>query len=128
MSRDVGVWIDHKKAVIVTIEGGHVSTATLASDLGSHPHYAGSQEGGGEKKYEARHGHDLDRYYDEVVGRLGEPDALLLLGPGEAKRELQARLGRSHAASAPVVAVQSSDRLTDAQIVAAVKAHYAVAR
>jgi hypothetical protein len=128
MSRDVGVWIDHKKAVIVSIEGGHVSTSTLASDIGSHPHYGGSQEGGGEKKYEERHTNDLDRYFDEVIGQLGEPDGLLLLGPGEAKLQLQERLGRSKAASERIVAVQSSDRLTDPQIVARVKAHYGVAR
>ena len=79
MSQDVGVWIDHKKAVIVSITAGEVTTRTLTSDVGAHPHYSGSQEGGGEKKYEERHNQDLDRYYDDVIGQLGKPDALLLL-------------------------------------------------
>ena len=72
-----------------------MSIRTLSSDIARHPRYAGSQEGGGEKKYEERHKHDLNRYYDDVVGQLGEQDALLLLGPGEAKLELKERLGRS---------------------------------
>ena len=55
MSHQAGIWIDHKKAVIVTISAGHVSTKTLVSGVGPHTHYAGSQEGGGEKKYEERH-------------------------------------------------------------------------
>ena len=75
MSHDVGVWIDHKKAVIVSIAAGQVTTRTLASDVGAHPHYSGSREGGGEKKYEERHNQDLDRYYDDVISQLGEPDA-----------------------------------------------------
>ena len=49
MSKGVGVWIDHKKAVIVSITAGEVTTRTLTSDVGAHPHYSGSQDGGGEK-------------------------------------------------------------------------------
>jgi hypothetical protein len=128
MGQDVGVWIDHKKAVIVSIAAGQVTTRTLASDVGAHPRYSGSQEGGGEKKYEERHNQDLDRYYDDVIGQLGEPDALLLLGPGEAKLQLKERLGRFKASSESIVAVESTDKLTDRQIVAKVKEHFGIAR
>jgi hypothetical protein len=128
MSHDVGVWIDHKKAVIVSIAAGQVTTATLKSDVGAHPHYSGSQEGGGEKKYEERHNQDLDRYYDDVIGQLGKPDALLLFGPGEAKLQLKERLGRSKVSSESIVAVESTDKLTDPQIVAKVKEHYGITR
>ena len=127
MSHDVGVWIDHKKAVIVSIAAGQVTTRTLESDVGPHPHYSGSQEGGGEKKYEERHNQDLDRYYDDVIGQLGKPDAVLLFGPGEAKLQLKERLGRSNV-SAESIAVESTDKLTDPQIVAKVKEHYGIAR
>jgi hypothetical protein len=128
MNRDVGVWIDHKKAVIVSIAAGEVTTRTLTSDVGAHPHYSGSQDGGGEKKYEERHNQDLDRYYDDVIGQLGNPDSLLLFGPGEAKLQLKARLGRSKVSSESIVAVESTDKLTDPQIVAKVKEHYGAAR
>jgi hypothetical protein len=128
MNSDVGVWIDHKKAVIVSITDGHVTTRTLESDVGPHPHYGGSQEGGGEKKYEERHSLRLDQYYDDVISQIGEPDTLLLFGPGEAKRQLKDRLGRSKAASQRVVVVQSADKLTDPQIVAKVKDHYGIDR
>jgi hypothetical protein len=123
MRHDIGVWIDHKKAVVVSIAAGQVTTTTLHSAVGPHPHYSGSREGGGEKKYEERHTLQLDQYYDDVIGRLGEPDALLLFGPGEAKLQLQERLGRSRTPW-PRVAIESADKLTDPQIVAKVKAHY----
>lgn len=126
--REVGIWIDHKKAVVVNISAGHVSTKTLVSEIGAHPRYAGSQEGGGEKKYEERHNHALDRFYDDVISELGEPDALLLFGPGEAKLQLKDRLGRSNALPESIVALESTDKLTDPQIVAKVKEHYRIAR
>jgi hypothetical protein len=128
MGQDVGVWIDHKKAIIVSIAAGDVTTRTLTSDVGAHPHYLGSQESGGEKKYEERYNEDLDRYYDDVIGQLGKPDAVLLFGPGEAKLQLKARLGRSKGSPESVVAVESTDKLTDPQIVAKVKEHYGIAR
>lgn len=126
--REVGIWIDHKRAVIVDISADHASTSTLVSDVAPHPHYAGSQEGGGEKKYEERHGHALDRFYDDVIKQVGASDALLILGPGEAKLQLKARLDRSSALPRSTVAIESSDELTDPQIVAKVKEHYRVAR
>ena len=129
MSRNVGIWIDHKKAVIVsTADDGQVTVRTLESEVGAHPHFGGQQDGGGEKKYEERRFQDLDRYYDEVIGQLKNPDALLILGPGEAKLELKRRLGHDNAHAAWAVAVETADRLTEAQVVAKVKEHFEVAR
>ena len=128
MSHNVGVWIDHKKAIIVSIAAGEVTTRTLTSDIGAHPHYSGSQEGGGEKKYEQRYNQDLDRYYDDVIGQIGKPDALLLFGPGEAKLQLKDRLRRSNVSFESIVAVETTEKLTDPQSVAKVKEHYGIAR
>lgn len=128
MSHIVGVWIDHKKAVIVTIAGENVTTRTLESDVPQHPHFAGSQEGGGEKKYEERHNQHLDRFYDEVISQVGQPDFFLFFGPGEAKLQLKHRLVRSQPSSERIIAVESADWLTDPQIVAKVKEHYGIAR
>ena len=124
MDRIAGVWIDHKKAVIVSVSEGHVTTKTLDSDVAAHPHFGGQQDGGGEKKYEERHRQSLDRYYDEVVAHLGTPEALLIFGPGEAKLELKERLGRSATLSQLIVDIETADRLTDPQIVAKVKDHF----
>ena len=124
----VGIWIDHKRAVIVSVSEGRVISETLESDVEAHPRYSGQQDGGGEKKCEERHGQHLDRYYDEVISRLGQPDALLIFGPGEAKVELKERLSRSKASSARTVDIETADKLTNPQIVAKVKAHFGIER
>ena len=128
MHHKVGIWIDHQKAVIVSASADSVTTKTLESDVESHPRYSGQQDGGGEKKYEERHTQHLDRYYDEVVRQLADADELLIFGPGEAKLELKERLRRSKAHSERAVGIETTDKLTDPQIVAKVKEHFGIAR
>jgi hypothetical protein len=134
MDHKVGIWIDHKRAVIVSASAGQVTATTVLSKIGPHARYSdragyptpdGPQEsGGGEKQYEGRYDQHLDRYYDDVIGQAGQPEALLIFGPGEAKLQLKERLGRSKALSERIVGVETTDKLTDPQIVAKVKAHY----
>ena len=128
MNHNVGIWIDHKRAVIVSVSAGRVTTKTLESEVGAHPRYSSQQDGGGEKKYEERHGERLDRYYKEVISQLGQPEALLIFGPGEAKLELKERLNRSKTFSERTVDIETVDKLTDPQIVAKVKEHFRIDR
>jgi hypothetical protein len=108
--------------------GDRVTAETLESDVGPHTRYSGPQDGGGEKKYEDRHGQHLDRYYDEVISQLGQPEAVLIFGPGEAKLQLKERLSRSKALAERIVGIETTDKLTDPQIVAKVKEHYGIDR
>jgi hypothetical protein len=137
MNHKIGIWIDHKKAIIVSVSAGRVTAKTLESEVGPHARYSGRaryptaegpRDGGGEKKYEERYGQHLDRFYDEVISQLGEPEALLIFGPGEAKLQLKERLSRSKALSERVVEIETTDKLTDPQIVAKVKEHYGLDR
>jgi hypothetical protein len=128
MTHKVGIWIDHKKAVIVSASEDRVTAETLESDVGPHTRYSGPQDGGGEKRYEERHRQHLDRYYDEVIGQLGQPEALLIFGPGEAKLELRERLRRSKTWSDRTVDIETADKLTEPQIVARVKEQFLIDR
>ena len=105
-----GVWIDHSKAVIVAASAERITSMTLEHD--AEPHARGLH---------------LDRYYDEVISQLGHPDALLIFGPGEAKLQLRERVSHSTALAACLVALETTDKLTDPQIVAKVRKHYGIA-
>ena len=137
MAHKAGIWIDHKKAVIVSLSADGVTAKTLESDVGPHARYSdragyptagGPQDGRGEKRYEERYGQHLDRYYDEVIKQLGQPEALLIFGPGEAKLQLKERLSGSKALSEHIVEMETTDKLTDPQIVAKVKGHFGIDR
>jgi hypothetical protein len=68
---------------------------------------------------------ELDIYYDAVIVALRDYEHVLLFGPGEAKGELNKRLVRAKLGSR-VVAIETEDKMTDAQIVAKVRAHFGV--
>jgi hypothetical protein len=128
MDHTVGIWIDHKRAVIVSVSAGSVTTKTLESEVAAHPRYSEQEDDKGEKHYEERHRQRLEQYYDEVISQLGQPAALLIFGPGEAKRELKERLGRSKTFSDRRIDIETADKLTDPQIVAKVKEHFRLER
>ena len=118
---------------MVFVSSDHVTAKTVESDVGPHSRYSGraasvtpdgSQTGRGEKRYEEHNRQSLDRYYDEVISQMGRPEALLILGPGEARLQLKERLSHSKALSDVVIESESADKLTDAEIVAQVKQHY----
>jgi stalled ribosome rescue protein Dom34 len=77
-----------------------------------------------EKKYEERYRQHLDRYYDAVISQLRHPEALLILGPGEVKLQLKERLSRSKALPESTVSIETTDKLTDSEIVVKVKEHF----
>ena len=133
MDQKVGIWIDHKRAVIVRVSAHGVIAETLESGVGPHGRYSGpaghatsdgGHEGEGEKNFEERYGRHLERYYDQVISQLGEPEALLILGPGRAKRQLEERLRRFTALSERIVGTETMGPLTNPQIVARVKEHF----
>lgn len=81
----------------------------------------GPQDTASEKRRDARHRHHLDRYYDEVISSVSDAQEVLILGPGEAKKELKKRMERLKALSKRIVGVKVSDKLTEKQLVSKVK-------
>jgi hypothetical protein len=49
---------------------------------------------------------------------------LLIFGPGEAKLQLKERLGHLTARPRPTIDIETTDDLTEAQIVAKVEGHF----
>lgn len=133
MVRKVGLWIDHQKAVIVSLSKSGVSTHSIPSGVegryrmsgGSRSKAAyGPQDIASEKRRDARHRHHLDRYYDEVISSVSDAQEVLILGPGEAKKELKKRMERLKALSKKIVGVEVSDKLTEKQLVSKVKVFF----
>jgi stalled ribosome rescue protein Dom34 len=124
MKNEVGVWIDHRKAVIAVIAGEHEEMRHLTSNMEKHVRYSGAaREDGGEDQRDRRFTVHLNKYYDEVVACLRSADSILILGPGEAKSELKERLGH-HALGARVVGVETVDKMTDRQVAARVRLRF----
>jgi hypothetical protein len=136
MNDRAGVWIDHRKALIVAISPGGERTTQIVSNVEKHPARSGDSPLQG--PYEARQvpaddgrqralTGELNVYYDAVVEVLRRFDSVLIFGPGEAKGELHERLAKMKLAER-VAAIETADKMTDPQIVAKVRTYFGVAR
>jgi stalled ribosome rescue protein Dom34 len=124
MRSEVGVWIDHKKAVIATIAGKKQEIRQVTSHMEKHVRYSGAaQEDSAENQRDRRFTGHLNKYYDEVIACIREADSILILGPGEAKTELEERLGEA-ALRERIVGIETVDKMTDRQIAARVRERF----
>ena len=114
-----GLWIDHQKAVIVTVTGEDNETKVIHSEIEKHGK-SGNDADDTNLNVFTEH---LNNYYEKVIFELRDAESIFLFGPGEAKGELEKRLAKENL-SERVKAVETADRMTDAQIAAKVKEHF----
>jgi len=116
MERDVVLWIDHRHAVIAAVSGGAEEMRHVQSGVEKHVRFSAS-EGGSEDGRDRRFEGHLNRYYDDVIAAIRDARSILILGPGEAKHEVEKRL-RDTGLGNRLVAVETVDKMTDHQIAA----------
>jgi hypothetical protein len=131
----VGVWIDHRRAVIVSMTNSGDSTRLILSSVETQLGRFGGRRSiapfeaqlvpADDSKERRLHGH-LAIFYDAVAAATRGAEALFVFGPGEAKVELRQRLARTRDAGR-IVAFETIDAMTDRQIAAKVRQHFAAA-
>jgi stalled ribosome rescue protein Dom34 len=131
MTKQIGLWVDHKRAVILTVSEDGEAMQKIESGIehlrlrGIHrvrtPYSAQYQKGDDQldKQYEVH----LNKYYEDVLAALRGADAILILGPGEAKMELKKRLERRKN-SPPITGILPADKMSDRQFAAKVRKHF----
>jgi hypothetical protein len=130
MKKAIGLWIDHRRAVVVTLIDGAEEIKRITSDIEQQVRYTGSAHGSRDDTTEIRRDrqdrrfdHYLSQYYRTVIDCLLDADAILILGPGEAKGELKKQM-ESDGLSEHIVGLKTTDKLTDAQIAAKVREYF----
>jgi hypothetical protein len=132
MEKQVGLWVDHRKAVIVTIAKGVEEIKTIESNMEKHIRFstgkhlfASSTTNGptSEDSRDRKFENHLDNFYKAVLAYIHDADSIWIFGPGEAKVELAAYL-KKHSACGHIVSVEPVDKLTDGQIANKVREYY----
>lgn len=130
---NVGIWIDHREAVLVSVKDGLTSVRRLESGVEPRTHSSGGRKAGGtpvaqsitnEQRMDERHKHQLHTFYQEVIKAANGAEAGYIFGPGAAKHELAGEIEKTKGRSSVLAAVEACDKLTEPQIVAKVKAFY----
>ena len=126
MKKQVGLWIDHRKAVIVIFKDGEEEIKKIKSNMEKHVRFTrggASDDGSSEDVRDRQFGNHLNSYYDEVIASIRDADSIQIFGPGEAKGELEKRLEHS-GLKQHILAIETVDKLTDRQISAKVREHF----
>ena len=121
MQTTAGLWIDHKKAVIVFVKGKEEEKKLISSNIEKEHRQSGVSTPDDIRHRELTE--HLNIYYDEVVSCIREAESILIFGPGEAKGELKKRLEKDNLGG-HIVGIEPADQMTDPQIVAKVKQHF----
>jgi hypothetical protein len=125
MKSEIGLWIDHRQAVIVVVTDAGEETQRIISNMEKHTRFSSgsSEDGSQEDVRDRKFGNHLDNYYDEVIAVIRDADAIQIFGPGEARGELEKRL-ESEGLKGLIVAIETVDKMTDRQIAAKVRERF----
>ncbi len=121
MQTTAGLWIDHKKAVIVFVTGKEEEIKLINSNIEKQQRQSGVLTPEDIRQRELTE--HLNIYYDEVVSCIREAESILIFGPGEAKGELKKRLEKDNLGG-HIVGIEPADQMTDPQIVAKVREQF----
>lgn len=132
MEKKVGLWIDHKQAIVVAVTGKKEKIGLVVSQSEKQPRRFDNEPAKGRGKPRRPIADDirqrvlteqLDHYYDAVIAALGDAVAILIFGPGEAKGELKKRLEKN-GLGGRIEGVETVDKMTQPQIAAKVREHF----
>jgi hypothetical protein len=124
MKSKVGLWIDHKKAVMVFLTNGEEEIREIISNMEKHVRFSGfPEEAGADDIRDRQYADHLNHFYEDVIAYIHDADSILIFGPGEAKGELTKMLEKKGLKQA-ISGVHSADKLTSPQIAARVRQHF----
>ncbi|MDO9087372.1 MAG: hypothetical protein Q7U53_14280 [Anaerolineaceae bacterium] len=120
MERKVGLWINHHKAVIVSIANKKIYIREIISNVEKQKHSMNSDivEPPGENAVKLHDPHSeilLDRYYDVIISLISDAESIWIFGPDEAKIELEDQL-RTAGFGARVVGIETVAEMTNRQL------------
>lgn len=135
MEKQVGIWIDSKKAIIVTLDGqkeekiteidSEVENGVYHNKEGNKGTFSGSHHGDNETKFDNRKKEQMDYYLDAVISYVKKADYLYIFGPAETKTKLEQKIrDEKSLGKTNLKAVETSDSMTLNEIVAKVKDFY----
>ena len=125
MDKRVGLWLDRKKAVIVSIANNIEAKRIITSDMEHYVLHSTVVPGDGapENARDTRFWNRLGEYYDNIVAHIRDAKEIRIFGPAEAKFELQKRL-EGEGLSGYVLSLEEVGTLSDLQIAIKVQNYF----
>lgn len=126
MKSQVGLWIDHRETVIVKLIDQVEEIIRITSDV-EHPISDSDVDAphvSQQNRHTKRFDNQLNKYYGELINIICNVSSILIFGPGEAKFDIQKKLQR-RGLDKHIEAVEKANSMTESQIAAKVRKHFA---
>lgn len=130
MDRNVGLWIDHKQAFVISQDDGKVEV--IPSRIEPPAHFSGGTKLGGklnqktdtELRHNDRFRLQLNKYYQQVISAVKDANSIFIMGPGEAKIEFEKVIKKHKPMQRRILKVETAKKMTINQMVAYVRKVY----
>jgi hypothetical protein len=128
MAAKMGLWIDHRHAVIVSLADDGAKLTPIKSNVEKHIRAAGDPTLKGsfkarmvpaDDRHEKAFDEHIKKYYAKITEIVCSAEAIYIFGPGEAKNELRKQLEKNKL-GAIIVGCESADEMTDNEVLAKV--------
>ncbi len=135
MKRQIGIWMNTDKAVLVSLLNGKEDyIQTIESEVESRPHNPRDVKPGAktgavlddvDKKMTQRKNHQMHQYFEKIISSL-TPDAgeIFLFGPSNTKKHFEKELKKHPGYASKKLEVEPADKMTRPQMIAKVKKHF----
>jgi stalled ribosome rescue protein Dom34 len=133
MKKKTGIWIDSKKAVIVSLEENNHSLKTVDSSIESQERIPGEDKWytrfgnqflNFEKRKRNRRAQDVKKYLTNVISEIKDTEEVVILGPAGMKKELVKFIHDDNKLSFNLRGTETAESMTENQLVAWVKNYY----
>ena len=135
MEKQVGIWIDTKKAIIVALEGqkeekiteidSEIENRIYHNEESNKGTFTGSHQSDSETKFDNRKKEQMEYYLTAVIKYIKNSDYLYIFGPGKTKLKLEQKIRDEKSLDKiKLKAVETTDKMTLNEIVAQVKDFY----
>ena len=133
MKKQTGIWIDSKKAVIVSLEENNHTLKIVDSSIESQERTPGEDKWftrfgnqflNFERRKKNRKSHEVKKYLTNVISEVKDAEEVVLFGPAGMKKELEKVIHDDNKLSFNLRGVETADSMTDNQMVAWVKNYY----
>jgi stalled ribosome rescue protein Dom34 len=135
MVKGLGLWIDHREARIVNITDDGFKLIKIPSNAEKRVRAAGGsrsstpygpQDVFAEDQVFRRFQLQLAAYYNQVIDLVKDAEHLLVLGPGEAKKEFCRQMKKSKELARIICTLEPADKMTDRQVMARVREFFGI--
>jgi hypothetical protein len=128
------IWIDHHKAIMLCADAeGNLTEEDMVSSLVKRERFAGevtnkTNSSGHVVSNESHRQHkeenDFHKFLKVIVSKLSSPEGLLILGPGDARHELQNEVENDKSLHGLSLENRPADKMTDIELTAAMKDYF----